>query len=81
MVHTKALAVDGCWAYVGTGNFDPLSLRKNHEVGVVIETGPVIAEMEQRVFRADFRPEWEMHERLHLSLSDYFDEVIASCFL
>ena len=27
--HVKAMSVDGVWAYLGTGNFDPLSLRHN----------------------------------------------------
>jgi cardiolipin synthase len=81
LLHTKALAVDGCRVYLGTGNFDGLSLRRNHELGVVIESSPLIAEVEERVFLADFRPEWELTEPLRLSPVDYFYEIVASAFL
>src|SRR5262245_28362768 len=30
--HAKAAAVDTRWAYIGTGNFDNLSMRRNHEI-------------------------------------------------
>ena len=33
MTHVKALAVDGVWAYTGTGNFDTLSLRAARSSG------------------------------------------------
>jgi cardiolipin synthase A/B len=78
LIHTKALAVDGCWAYLGTGNFDRLSLRQDHELGVVIGAGPIIAEVEDKVFRPDFRPEWELKQPLPLSPIDYFYEMVAS---
>jgi len=39
MTHVKAVAVDGVWAYVGTGNLDPLSLRHNFELGLAISEG------------------------------------------
>ena len=36
MTHVKAMSADGTWAYLGTGNFDELSLRNNREVGLSI---------------------------------------------
>jgi phosphatidylserine/phosphatidylglycerophosphate/cardiolipin synthase-like enzyme len=81
MTHVKALAVDGCWAYTGTGNFDPLSLRHDRELGLAIGAGPVIAEVEERLFRADFRPEWELLGPLPLSAGDRAAELLASLFL
>jgi phosphatidylserine/phosphatidylglycerophosphate/cardiolipin synthase-like enzyme len=81
LVHTKAAAADGRWAYLGTGNFDLLSLRRNHELGVVLGPCPALAELEERLFRADFRPEWELHEPLPLSASDYASELLAGLFL
>jgi cardiolipin synthase len=81
LVHTKALAVDGGSAYLGTGNFDRLSLRHNHELGLVIGAGPVPAELEEGLFRPDFRPEWELTEPLPLTPIDYFYEIVASSFL
>jgi cardiolipin synthase len=81
MTHVKALAVDGVWAYTGTANFDPLSMRHDHELGLAVSAGPVIAELEQRVFLADFRPEWELHEPLPLTHGDRAAELLASLFL
>jgi cardiolipin synthase len=81
MTHVKALAVDGVWAYTGTANFDPLSMRHDHELGLAVSAGPAIAELEGRIFRADFRPEWELHEPLPLSAGDRAAELLASLFL
>lgn len=78
MTHVKAMAVDGVWAYTGTGNFDNLSLRHNRELGMAVSGGPVIRELEERVFLPDFRPEWELTEPLPLSPLDYLYEIIAA---
>ncbi len=77
LMHAKASAVDGVWAYMGTGNFDNLSLRRNRELGIALSAGPAIAELEERLFLADFRPEWELTEPLPLSPLDYLYEFIA----
>jgi cardiolipin synthase len=81
MTHMKAACVDGCWAYIGTGNFDPLSLRHNHEMGLSIGAGPLIGEIEERLFHTDFRPEWELTEPLPLNWGDYACELLASLAL
>jgi cardiolipin synthase len=81
MTHTKAAAVDGCWAYLGTGNFDPLSLRRNRELGLAIAAGPLIGEIEERLFLPDFRPEWELKQPFALSASDYAWELLGGFFL
>jgi cardiolipin synthase len=81
MTHVKAAAVDGCWAYLGTGNFDPLSLRHNRELGFAVGGGPLIAEVEQRLFLEDFRPEWELKDPLALTPEDYACELLASLVL
>lgn len=78
MTHAKAAAVDGCWAYVGSGNFDPLSLRRNYELGLAFSDPAVVREMEQTLFEADFRPEWELRQPLPLSWKDYAYEALAS---
>jgi cardiolipin synthase len=80
-VHIKAASVDGCWAYLGTGNFDALSFRHNREMAVAVSGGTLITELEERVFAADFRPEWELHEPLPLTWHDYFSELVASLAL
>jgi cardiolipin synthase A/B len=78
MTHVKALAVDGLWAYTGTGNFDNLSLRHNREQGLAISDGPFIGEIEERLFLPDFDPTWELTEPLPLSPLDYLYEFIAA---
>jgi cardiolipin synthase len=81
MTHVKALTADGCWAYTGSGNFDPLSLRHDRELGVAIGAGPVIAELEERLFQADCHPEWELHEPLPVTVHDRTLEWLTGLLL
>jgi cardiolipin synthase len=81
MTHLKAAAVDGCWAYTGSGNFDSLSLRHNREMGFAIGSGSAIQELERCVFAAGFRPEWELTRPLPLTLRDYAAEWLSSLYL
>jgi cardiolipin synthase len=78
--HVKALSVDGAWAYVGTGNFDPLSLRHDHELGLALSGGPLIQEIEEEILAPDFRPEWELTEPLPVTPADRLSEVITCLF-
>jgi cardiolipin synthase A/B len=80
MTHVKATTVDGCWAYLGTGNFDALSLRHNRELGLAVAAGPVVTALEEQLFLPDFRPEWELKEPLPLGCADYLAESAASLF-
>ncbi len=81
MTHAKITAVDGVWAYVGTGNFDRLSLRHNHEAGLAIGYGPIIQELEERVFQVDFNPEWLVKEPLPTTIRDHLRGLIGSMLL
>jgi cardiolipin synthase len=81
LTHVKATSVDGRWGYLGTGNFDALSLRHNRELGVAIADGPVVAELEEGLFLPDFRPEWELTAPLPVTTSEYLAEALASLFL
>jgi cardiolipin synthase len=76
--HTKAAVVDGCWAYLGSGNFDPLSLRRNLEMGIAVSDCPLVQEVEQTLFLPDLREDWELKEPLGLSPGDYLCEAFAS---
>jgi cardiolipin synthase len=78
VTHVKATAVDSVWLYTGTGNFDNLSLRHNRELGVAISAGPAIDELEERLFWADFRDEWELTEPLPLTPLDRLYELLAT---
>jgi cardiolipin synthase len=81
MTHVKAVTVDGCWAYIGTGNFDPLSLRHNRELGLSVSGCPLIAQLEDRLFLPDQRPEWEMAQPVSVGPGDYLAELITSLCL
>ena len=76
--HMKAISIDGCWAYLGTGNFDALSLHRNRELGLAIGSGPVLEEIDERVFRCDFRPDWEMTAPVHVCPRDRLSELLVS---
>jgi cardiolipin synthase len=75
--HVKAMVVDGCWAYLGTGNFDALSLHRNRELGLAIGAGPVIQEVEQ-LFVEDFLPEKEVTCPVPTQPGDRLCEFLAS---
>ncbi len=77
MTHVKAAAVDGRWVYLGTGNFDALSLRHNHELGLAVGAGPLIGEVEERLFLTDFQPDWELTAPVPVTFWDYLSEMLA----
>lgn len=78
--HVKAMTVDGVWAYLGTGNFDPLSLRHNRELGLAVSHGPLVDQLETQLFLPDFRPDWEVVEPLPWVHGQFVAELIASIF-
>jgi cardiolipin synthase len=79
--HVKAALVDGLWAYIGTGNFDALSLRHNYEFGLSLGPGPALDELERRLFAPDFQAGRELTEPVPLTPQDYLSELLASVFL
>jgi cardiolipin synthase len=81
MTHVKAVTVDGCWAYIGTGNFDPLSLRHNRELGLSVSGCPLIRQLEECLFLPDQRPEWEMTQPVPVCFGDYLAELVTSLCL
>jgi cardiolipin synthase len=60
MTHVKALSADGVWAYVGTGNFDELSLRNNPEVGLSVTSPEVVGALDQALFHPDMAVSQEL---------------------
>jgi cardiolipin synthase len=76
MTHMKAGVIDGCWAYLGSGNYDALSFRHNCELGMVIGAGPVLSELEEHVFGTDLCPDWELTQPLRVTLTDYLGEML-----
>jgi cardiolipin synthase len=54
MMHAKVVLVDGRWAMVGSANLDNRSLHLNFEVGCMLHTPELVAELE-RQFEEDLR--------------------------
>jgi putative cardiolipin synthase len=44
-LHTKAMIIDGRWAYVGSMNLDPRSANLNTEMGVLIDSPELAAQL------------------------------------
>jgi hypothetical protein len=45
---------------------------------VAVSDGPFIAEFEDRLFEADFHPEWEVTAPLSVGPLDYLAELLAT---
>ena len=54
MTHVKAALFDG-WAFIGSANYDRLSLRVNGEVDIGYSDPSAVRELEQRLFLTDFK--------------------------
>ncbi|HSI63424.1 MAG TPA: phosphatidylserine/phosphatidylglycerophosphate/cardiolipin synthase family protein, partial [Candidatus Saccharimonadia bacterium] len=54
MTHVKAALFDG-WAFIGSANYDRLSLRVNGEVNIGYSDPDAVRELEERLFHADFK--------------------------
>jgi cardiolipin synthase len=60
MTHVKALSADGVWAYIGTGNFDDLSLRNNREVSLSVTSRDVAGALDRSLFLPDMAASQEL---------------------
>lgn len=47
--HSKLLSIDGTWAYVGSSNLDPRSLRLNFEVDLEVLNAGFAGEIDERI--------------------------------
>ena len=52
-IHAKVVIADGAQAFVGSENFSSNSLKKNRELGLIIES-PVVIDQLQKVFEKDW---------------------------
>ena len=66
MTHVKAMAVDGTMIYMGTGNFDDLSLRNNRELSLTVRGPEIVLQIEQGLFLHDMAVSEELHALLPL---------------
>lgn len=64
MTHVKAMSVDGTLAYIGTGNFDELSLRNNREVALTVRGPELIREIDEKLFFRDMNVSQEIRALL-----------------
>ena len=64
MTHVKAMSVDGTLAYIGTGNFDELSLRNNREVALTVRGPELIRRIDESLFLTDMAASQELHSPL-----------------
>ncbi|WP_165245287.1 phospholipase D-like domain-containing protein [Paludisphaera soli] len=53
MTHVKAMSVDGALAYIGSGNFDDLSMRNNREVALTVRGPEIVREIDENLFLRD----------------------------
>ena len=75
MTHVKALLADG-WACVGSGNYNHLSMRVNHEQNVATADPEFVGEVRARLFEADFERSLELQEPLNVDWLDVVTNVL-----
>jgi cardiolipin synthase len=66
MTHVKAMAVDGKMVYMGTGNYDNLSLRNNRELALTVRGPEIVRQIEEGLFLHDMAVSEELHALLPL---------------
>ncbi|HYC58667.1 MAG TPA: cardiolipin synthase [Thermoanaerobaculia bacterium] len=60
LLHQKVIVIDGCWAAVGSTNFDDRSFEVNDEVSLVIYDEAIARELEE-TFERDLAHAQEVH--------------------
>ena len=76
MSHIKAAVFDG-WACIGSANWDRWSFRINKELNIATSHPYAVAELERRVFAADFSNSVEMMEPFPERWTDHLIEVVG----
>jgi cardiolipin synthase len=72
MTHVKAMAVDGTMVYMGTGNYDDLSLRNNRELSLTVRGPEIVPQIEEGLFLRDMAVCEELHALLPLPRNWFF---------
>jgi cardiolipin synthase len=76
MTHVKAALFDG-WAFIGSANYDRLSLRVNDEANIGYSHPAAVRELEQRLFLKDFRASKERQSPPPTDGMDHLAEAAA----
>lgn len=66
MTHVKAMSIDGTMVYMGTGNYDDLSLRNNRELSLTVRGPELVRQIEEGLFLHDMAVSEELHALLPL---------------
>jgi cardiolipin synthase len=77
MTHVKAMSVDGTLAYIGTGNFDDLSLRNNREVALTVRGPELIRQIDESLFLRDMADSEELRALLPMPRGRVFLEATS----
>jgi cardiolipin synthase A/B len=77
MTHVKAMSADGVWAYLGTGNFDELSLRNNREFSLSVTSPEVAGQLDRSIFLPDMAASQELTDLLPMPKNRLFLELFA----
>jgi cardiolipin synthase len=76
MSHIKAAVFDG-WACIGSANWDRWSFRINKELNIATSHPEAVAELEQRIFTADFAESVELTEPFPERWTDHLLEMVG----
>lgn len=76
MTHVKAAIYDG-WACVGSANLEKMSLRVSQELDVGFSDPATVAQLDRRLFEADFKHSRELKDPADLNWADPFFKAIA----
>jgi cardiolipin synthase len=80
MTHVKAMSVDGTLAYIGTGNFDDLSLRNNREVGLTVRGPELIRQIDQGLLLRDMAASQELRTLLPRPRGGFLLEATSNLY-
>jgi cardiolipin synthase len=76
MSHVKAAVFDG-WVCLGSANWDRWSLKINKELNIASSEPAVAADLEEKLFRADFDVSVELLEPFPERWSDHLLELVG----
>jgi cardiolipin synthase len=76
MSHIKAAVFDG-WACIGSANWDRWSFRINKELNIATSHPEAVAELERRIFEADFARSVELGEPFPERWTDHLLELVG----
>jgi cardiolipin synthase len=76
MSHIKAAVFDG-WACIGSANWDRWSFRINKELNIATSHPDAVAELERRIFEADFAKSVELTQPFPERWTDHLLELVG----